>query len=64
MNEAGAIFFARGKDGRIHAGNLLVWNESCAYYLMGGGDPELRNSGATSLAMWRQLNLLRLFPHI
>ena len=55
MNEAGAIFFARGKDGRIHAGNLLVWNESCAYYLMGGGDPELRNSGATSLAMWEAI---------
>lgn len=54
-SEAGTIFLARGKDGRVHAGNLLVWNEHCAYYLMGGGDPELRNSGATSLAMWHAI---------
>ncbi len=53
--EAGTIFLARGKEGRVHAGNLLVWNEHCAYYLMGGGDPELRNSGATSLAMWHAI---------
>ena len=34
---------------------MLVWNEHCAYYLMGGGDPELRSSGATSLAMWQAI---------
>ena len=55
QNNAGAIFLARGKDGRVHAGNLLVWNQHCAYYLMGGGDPEVRNSGATSLAMWQAI---------
>jgi len=55
QNNAGAIFLARGKDGRVHAGNLMVWNQHCAYYLMGGGDPELRNSGATSLAMWEAI---------
>jgi lipid II:glycine glycyltransferase (peptidoglycan interpeptide bridge formation enzyme) len=55
QNNAGAIFLARGKDGRVHAGNLIVWNQDCAYYLMGGGDPALRNSGATSLAMWHAI---------
>jgi len=55
QNKAGAIFLARGKDGRVHAGNLLVWNQHCAYYLMGGGDPEVLNSGATSLAMWEAI---------
>lgn len=54
-NDAGTIFLARGRDGRVHAGSLLVWNEHCAYYLMGGGDPELRNSGATSLAIWHSI---------
>lgn len=54
-NKAGAIFLARGQDGRVHAGNLLVWNEHCSYYLMGGGDPELRTSGATSLVMWQAI---------
>jgi lipid II:glycine glycyltransferase (peptidoglycan interpeptide bridge formation enzyme) len=41
--------------GRNHAGIYLVWNEYCAYYLMGGGDAELRNSGATSLALWESI---------
>lgn len=54
-NEAGTIFLARGENGRVHAGSFLVWNDHCAYYLMGGGDPELRNSGATSLAMWHAI---------
>ena len=54
-NDAGKIFLAKGADGRVHAGNLIVWNQHCAYYLMGGGDPELRNSGATSLAMWHAI---------
>ena len=52
VNKAGKIFLGRDNEGRIHAGVLIVWNENCAYYLMGGGDPALRNSGATSLVMW------------
>ncbi len=54
-HQAGKIFLARDEDGRVHAGNLIVWNKHCAYYLMGGGDPQLRNSGAMSLAMWHAI---------
>jgi hypothetical protein len=54
-HRAGKVFLAKDGDGRVHAGNLIVWNEHCAYYLMGGGDPFLRNSGATSLAMWNAI---------
>ena len=54
-NHAGKIFLAKGADGRVHAGNLIVWNQHCAYYLIGGGDPELRASGAASLAMWHAI---------
>jgi hypothetical protein len=54
-NQAGKIFLARGRDGRVHAGNMIVWNRHCAYYLMGGGNPCLRNSGAASLAMWHAI---------
>jgi hypothetical protein len=47
------IFIARDKsNGSIHAGVYLVWDAKSAYYLMGGGDPVLRNSGATSLLLW------------
>lgn len=46
------IFFAEDSKGRVHASVYIVWDERAAYYLMGGSDPELRNSGATSLAIW------------
>jgi hypothetical protein len=49
------IFVARDEAGRAHAGVYLVWDSESAYYLMGGGDPELRNSGATSLCMWEAI---------
>ena len=54
-NNARKIFFAQDKDGRIHAALYIVWDENSAYYLMGGSDPELRNSGANSLCMWEAI---------
>lgn len=50
--QARKIFIAEDEQGRHHAGVYVVWDQNSAYYLMGGGDPELRNSGATSLCMW------------
>lgn len=49
------ILIAEDEEGRHHAGVYIVWDEHSAYYLMGGGDPELRNSGATSLCMWEAI---------
>jgi lipid II:glycine glycyltransferase (peptidoglycan interpeptide bridge formation enzyme) len=49
------IFFAEDASGRVHAAAYIVWDEQSAYYLMGGGDPELRTSGAMSLAMWEAI---------
>lgn len=49
------IFIATDSLGRNHAAVYLVWDRQSAYYLMGGGDPELRNSGATSLCMWEAI---------
>jgi len=49
------IFFAEDPEGRLHAAAYLVWDENRAYYLMGGGDPALRNSGAGSLCMWEAI---------
>ncbi len=49
------IFFAEDVEGRLHAAVYIVWDEESAYYLMGGSDPRLRNSGATSLAMWEAI---------
>lgn len=49
------MFFAEAPDGRVHAALYLVWDDQSAYYLMGGADPELRHSGATSLLVWRAI---------
>jgi hypothetical protein len=54
-NNARKIFFGRDKEGKIHAAVYIIWDEDSAYYLMGGSDPELRNSGATSLCMWEAI---------
>jgi hypothetical protein len=49
------IFIAEDDEGRHHAGVYVVWDADSAYYLMGGGDPELRKSGATSLCLWEAI---------
>lgn len=48
-------FIAKDSQGKQHAGIILVWDENSAYYLLGGADPELRNSGATSLCIWEAI---------
>ena len=45
------IFFAEDGSGAIHAALYLIWDARSAYYLMGGSDPELRQSGALSFLM-------------
>lgn len=54
-NKSRKIFIAEDEQGRHHAAVYLIWDDNSAYYLMGGGDPELRNSGATSLCMWEAI---------
>lgn len=52
-----AILIARDGDGRPHAGVYMVWDAHSAYYLMGGADPALRSSGATSACLWDAISL-------
>jgi hypothetical protein len=49
------IFIAEDGEGKQHAGVYIIWDDNSAYYLLGGGNPELRNSGATSLCMWEAI---------
>jgi len=49
------ILIAMDDEGRVHAGEYLVWDENSAYALMGGADPELRQSGATCLCLWEAI---------
>lgn len=52
---AGECFAAIDLDGKIHAAAFLVWDKKRAFYLVGGGDPALRNSGATSHMVWEMI---------
>ena len=49
------IYFARDELGRIHAAMYTVFDDRCAYYLLGGADPALRTSGASSLLIWNAM---------
>lgn len=52
---ARAMLFALDDADRVHAVAYAVWDEHAAYYLVGGGDPELRTSGASSMLMWEAI---------
>jgi len=54
-NNASKIFIAIDEDGKKYAGVYLIWDKDCAYYLMGGSDPEFLNSGAVSLCLWEAI---------
>lgn len=54
-NKCRQVLLAEDEMGRKHAGVYIVWDERSAYYLMGGGDPQLRSSGATSLCIWEAI---------
>jgi hypothetical protein len=54
-HNAREIFFAVDKEDRVHAVAYIVWDSNSAYYLMGGADPALRNSGASSLCLWEAI---------
>lgn len=51
-NNSRKLLCAVDAEGRIHAASYFVYDSKCCYYLIGGGDPELRTSGASSLLMW------------
>jgi hypothetical protein len=49
------VLGAYGADGRPHAAIGVVYDSRSAHYIVGGGDPELRSSGAHSLLMWEAI---------
>lgn len=55
QNNCRKLLIARDSGGNIHAGVYIVWDAQSAYYLISGGDPNLRNSGATSLLIWEAI---------
>lgn len=56
--ECGMVLVAKDQESRPHAAILVVWDANSAYYLLGGADPELRNSGASSYLLWTAIKKL------
>jgi len=52
---ARTMLFAYDDADRVHAVAYVVRDRRTAYYLMGGGDPQLRTSGASSLLLWEAI---------
>jgi hypothetical protein len=52
---ARTMLFAQDDEGHVHAVSYVVGDRNAAFYLIGGGDPELRTSGASSLLMWESI---------
>jgi len=57
----GEIFGGYDKAGHLHAAAFIVWQESAAYYISGGGNPTFRSSGAHSLVMWEAIQFVSKF---
>lgn len=53
--DQGDLWGGYDEQGRLHAVAFIVWQESSAWYLAGGGNPTLRVSGAHSLILWEAI---------
>lgn len=62
-HQARKLLCAVDSDGRIHAASYFVYDTNCCYYLIGGGNPELRTSGASSLLMWEGIKFASTVSH-
>ena len=51
-HDAGVRLSAHDEADRVHAVSYVVWDADAAFYLLGGADPALRASGASSLLLW------------
>lgn len=54
--KSGRAIAAVDGSGTIHSAALFVWDATQMYYLIGGGNPELRSSGAGTFALWNGLS--------
>lgn len=55
-HNAGKAFFAVDNEtGVVHSAIFLVWDQSSAYLLWGGDDPELRTSASGIMLQWKAI---------
>jgi len=49
------MFFGVDENNSVIAATYIVYDAKCAYYLMGGSNPEHRNSGVQTLLLWESI---------
>lgn len=55
QHNARQLFFALDRNERIHSAAYLIWDKQRAYYHFSGDDPQLRESGAGILLVWKAM---------
>ena len=60
-NNARKMFFAVDAQSNLHAALYLVYDKNCAYYLLGGADPEFRSSGGMYLNIFEAIKYSSIF---
>lgn len=53
--QSGRVVVARDEQGDAHAASFVVWDDERAYYLVGGADPNRRESAGLSLLVWNAI---------
>ena len=59
--QQGDLWGAYDAAGQLHAAAFVVWQDQSAYYIAGGGNPALRNSGAHSFVLWEAIRYVAEF---
>ena len=59
--QQGDLWGAYDTAGQLHAAAFVVWQSQSAYYIAGGGNPALRDSGAHSLVLWEAIHYVASF---
>lgn len=62
-NNCREIFFALDEQDNLHSALYLVYDKNSAYYLLGGADPEFRNSGAMYLNVFEAIKYSAKFTN-
>jgi lipid II:glycine glycyltransferase (peptidoglycan interpeptide bridge formation enzyme) len=59
-HQCGTLFFSKDNEGNCHAAYWLVYDNSIAYYLVGGTDASYYGSGAMSALMWHAIEFSKI----
>ena len=49
------ILIAKDKAGKIHSACFIAWDKNTTYYVMGGSDPQYKNSASYSLLIYEAI---------